>query len=62
MQIGYLSNVLMAQSELLEKKVIVLVINGLLAYILKACTADVLDLNRITPIANNNSYQWRLAS
>ena len=49
-------------SELLEKKVTVLGINGLLAYIFKACTADVLDLNRITSIVNDNSYQWRLAS
>jgi len=62
MQIGRFINVLLAQSEILEKKVTVLGINGLLAYIFKACTADVLDLNRITSIVDDNSYQWRLAS
>ena len=62
MQIGRFINVLLAHSELLEKKVTILGINGLLAYIFKACTADVLDLNRITAIVDDNSYQWRLAS
>ena len=47
MQIGRFINVLLAHSELLEKKVNVLGINGLLAYIFKTCTADVLDLTRI---------------
>lgn len=60
MQIGRFINVLLAYSELLEKKVAVLGINGLLAYIFKACTADVLDLARIKSIVDNESYQWRL--
>lgn len=62
MQIGRFINVLLVHSELLEKKVSILGINGLLAYIFKACTADVLDLNRIASIVNDESYQWRLAS
>ena len=62
MQIGRFMNVLLAHSELLEKKVTVLGINGLLAFIFKACTADVLDLTRIASIVIDNSYQWRLAS
>jgi len=62
MKIGRFINVLLAHSELLEHKVIVLGINGLLAYIFKACTADVLDLTRIVSIVNDESYQWRLAS
>ncbi len=62
MQIGRFINVLLAHSELLDKKVNELGINGMLAFIFKACTADVLDLNRIASIVNNKSYQWRLAS
>lgn len=62
MQIGRFINVLLAHSELLEKKVAVLGIKGLLAFIFKACTADVLDLNRIACVVNDNSYQWRLVS
>jgi len=62
MQIGRFINVLLAHSELLEKKVTELGITGLLAFIFKACTADVLDLNRIATIVNDESYQWRLAS
>ena len=62
MQIGRFINVLLAHSELLDKKVNELGINGLLAFIFKACTADVLDLNRIASIVNDKSYQWRLAS
>lgn len=62
MQIGRFINVLLAHSELLDKKVTMLGINGLLAFIFKVCTADVLDLNRIASIVNNNSYQWRLTS
>ena len=62
MQIGRFINVLLAHSELIEKKVTVLLINGLLAYIFKACTADVLDINRIRSIVNDEKYQWRLAS
>lgn len=62
MQIGRFINVLLAHSELLEKKVSVLGINGLLAYTFKACTADVLDLTRIKSIVDDMSYQWRLTS
>jgi len=62
MQIGRFINVLLVNSELLEKKVAILGINGLLAFIFKACTADVLDLNRISSIVNDNRYQWRLVS
>jgi hypothetical protein len=62
MQIGRFINVLLTNSELLEKKVTVLGINGLLAFIFKTCTADVLDLKRITSIVNDKSYQWRLVS
>lgn len=62
MQIGRFINVLLAHSEFLEKKVTELGITGLLAFIFKACTADVLDLNRIATIVNDDSYQWRLAS
>jgi hypothetical protein len=62
MQIGRFINVLLVYSELLEKKVTILGINGLIAYIFKACTVDVLDLTRIGSIVNDKSYQWRLAS
>lgn len=62
MQIGRFINVLLAHSELLDKKVNELGINGMLAFIFKACTADVLDRNRIASIVNDKSYQWRLAS
>ncbi|MFZ3102238.1 MAG: hypothetical protein WA113_08610 [Desulfitobacteriaceae bacterium] len=62
MQIGCFINVLLIQSELLKEKVTVLGINGLLEYIFKACTVDVLDLSRIASIVNDESYQWRLAS
>lgn len=62
MQIGRFINVLLAHSELLEKKVTELGITGLLAFIFKTCTADVLDLNRIATIINDKSYHWRLAS
>ena len=62
MQIGRFMNVLLAHSELLEKKVTVLGINGMLAFIFKACTAEVLDLNRIASIVDDDRYQWRLVS
>ena len=62
MQIGRFINVLLAHSELLQKKVAVLGINGMLAYLFKACTADVLDLNKIADIVNDDSYQWRLVA
>ncbi|KJS50400.1 MAG: hypothetical protein VR66_00675 [Peptococcaceae bacterium BRH_c23] len=62
MQIGRFMNVLLVHSELLEKKVAVLGINGLLEFIFKACTADVLDLTRIASIVIDNNYQWRLVS
>ena len=47
MQIGRFINVLLAHSELLDKKVKVLGINGLLTFIFQACTADVLDITHI---------------
>ena len=62
MKIGRFINVLLTHSELFEKKVTELGINGLLAFVFKAYTAKVLDLNRITSIVNDESYQWRLAS
>ena len=62
MQIGRFINVLLTYSELLDKKVTVLGINGLLAFIFKAFTAGVLDLDQIASIVNGESYQWRLAS
>lgn len=62
MQIGRFINVLLAHSELIEKKVTGLGINGLLGYIFKAITADVLDLTRIASIVNDNNYQWRLVA
>jgi len=62
MQIGRFINVLLTHSELLDKKVTVLGINGLLAFIFKAFTAGVLDLDRIASIVNGENYQWRLAS
>jgi len=62
MQIGRFINVLLAHSELLDKKVTMLGINGLLAFIFKVCTADVLDLKRIASIVNDTRYQWRLVS
>lgn len=55
-------NVLLAHSEILAAKVAVLRINGLLAHLFKACTADVLDLNRIASIVSGDRYQWRLVS
>lgn len=62
MQIGRFINVLLAYSESLAVKVKVLGINGLITFIFKACTADVLDLNRITSIVRDDRYQWRLVS
>ncbi|HZK56327.1 MAG TPA: transposase family protein [Desulfosporosinus sp.] len=62
MQIGRFINVLLVHSELLERKVTELGITGLLTFIFKACTADVLDLNRIADIVNDEKYHWRLAS
>ena len=62
MKIGRFMNVLLAHSELLEKKVTVLGINGMLAFIFKAFTANVLDQNRIASIVNDDRYQWRLVS
>src|SRR5680860_56617 len=62
MQIGRFINVLLVHSDLLDKKVTKLGINGLLAYVFKVCTAVVLDLNRITSIVNDERYHWRLAS
>ena len=62
MQIGRFINVLLTHSELLDKKVTVLGISGLLVFIFKAFTARVLDLDRISSIVNGESYQWRLAS
>ena len=60
--IGRFINVLLTHSELLEKKVTVLGIKGTLTYIFNACTADVLDLNRLRLYVNDERYQWRLAS
>src|SRR5664279_829447 len=62
MQIGRFINVLLTHSELLDKKVAELGINGLLKFIFKAFTARVLDIDRISSIVNGESYQWRLAS
>jgi len=62
MQIGRFINVLLVHSEFLEKKVTELGITGLLAFIFKTCTADVVDLSRIATIVNDERYQWRLAS
>jgi hypothetical protein len=45
MQIGRFINVLLTHSELLDKKVAELGINGLLKFIFKAFTARVLDID-----------------
>jgi hypothetical protein len=53
MQIGWLINVLIEHSELLCHKVLTLGIRGLLKHIFDACTADILDLNRLQSILSN---------
>jgi hypothetical protein len=60
MKIGRFINVLLVNSEFLVKKVSELGIRGLIAFIFKACTGDVLDIVRLSAIVKDNSYQWRL--
>ncbi len=60
MKIGRFINVLVVNSEFLEKKVTDLGIRGLITFIFDACTGDVLDKVRLSAIVEDNSYQWRL--
>jgi hypothetical protein len=62
MKIGRFTNVLLEHSELLAEKVKILGINGLIRFILNACKGDVLNIDRITTLVHDTSYQWRLAS
>jgi hypothetical protein len=60
MNVGRFINVLIANSELFQDKVNVLGIRGLLEYIFKAFTSDV--LYKSTLAIKDDSYQWRLVS
>lgn len=62
MKIGRFINVLLVNSEFLEKKVTELGIRGLIIFIFKACTGNVLDSVRLSAIVKDTSYQWRLVS
>ncbi|MBZ9689834.1 hypothetical protein G9F72_026545 [Clostridium estertheticum] len=60
MKIGRFINVLLVNSEFLAKKVMQLGIRGLITFIFKACTGDILNKIRLSAIAKDNRYQWRL--
>jgi len=60
MKIGRLINVLLVNSEFLAKKATKLGIRGLITFIFKACTGDILDIVRLSAIVKDNNYQWRL--
>jgi hypothetical protein len=60
MKIGRFINVLLVNSEFLEKKVTELGIRGLITFIFKACAGDVLDTVRLSAIVKDTSYQWRI--
>lgn len=62
MSIGRFINVLIVHSELLAKKATELGIKGLITFLFKICTGDVLDKVRLTAITENNRYQWRLVN
>ncbi|MBU3192345.1 hypothetical protein, partial [Clostridium bowmanii] len=60
MKIGRFINVLLVNSEILAKKITELGIRGLINFIFKACTGDILDAVRLSAIVKDNSYQCRL--
>jgi len=60
MKIGRFINVLLVNSEFLASKVTQLGIRGLITFIFKACTGNILNKVRLTAIANDTKYQWRL--
>jgi hypothetical protein len=60
MKIGRFINVLLVNSEFLEKKVAELGIRGLITFIFKACAGDVLNTGSLSAIVKDTSYQWRL--
>jgi hypothetical protein len=60
MKIGRFINVLLVNSEFLAQKVKQLGIRGLITFIFKACTGDILNKMRLSAIAKDNRYQWRL--
>jgi hypothetical protein len=62
MNIGRFINVLVINSEVLAEKATQLGIRGLLKFIFKACTGEVLNLENLTAIAKNDRSQWRLVS
>ena len=62
MNIGRFINVLLVNSELLARKATDLGIKGLITFIFKACTSDVLNGDRISAIVKKDNYQWRLVS
>jgi len=62
MNIGRFINVLLVHSELLIRKATELGIKGLITFIFKTCTGDVLNVDRISAIVKKDNYQWRLAS
>jgi hypothetical protein len=62
MNIGRFINVLVINSEVLAEKATQLGIRGLLKFIFKACTGEVLNLENLTAIVKNDRSQWRLVS
>lgn len=62
MNIGRFINVLLVHSELLANKVTELGIKGLITFLFKICTGDVLDEVRLAAIIRNDRYQWRLVN
>lgn len=60
MNIGRFINVLLVNSELLAKKATELGIRGLITFIFKVCTGEVLNLDGISAIVKKDNYQWRL--
>jgi hypothetical protein len=62
MKIGRFINVLLINSEFLVKKVNEHGIRGLITFIFKACTGDILNEIRLSAIVKDDSHQWRLVS
>lgn len=62
MKIGRFINVLLVNSEFLEKKVAELGIRGLIKFIFRSCTGGILDIVRLSAIVKDDRYQWRLVS
>jgi len=62
MKIGRFINVLLVNSEFLAKKVTELGIRGLITFIFKTFTGDVLNKICLAAIVKDDSYKWRLVS